>query len=87
MSRAIQGIDYTHARTRAESGEFYGLPSEVSLEPGYEATSEVYVIDDLTFFKGLSGDEASSIIINSWLFTTLATTPIKFIKSTGLIHN
>ena len=66
---------------------FYGSPSEVSLEPGYEATSEVYVIDDLTFFKGLSGDEASSIIINSWLFTTLATTPIKFIKSTGLIHN
>ena len=41
----------------------YGSPSEVSLEPGYEATSEVCVIDELTFFKGLSGDEASSIII------------------------
>ena len=56
-----------------------GSPSEVSLE----ATSEVYVIDELTFFKGLSGDKASSI--NSWLSTTLAATPLKFIKSVGLI--
>ena len=43
------------------------------------------VIDELTVFKGLSGDEASSI--NNWLSTTLAATPLKFIKSVGLIHN
>ena len=58
MSRPIYGIDHMHARTRAI------WPSEVSLEPGLPwATSEVCVIDELTFFKGLSGDEASSIII------------------------
>ena len=43
------------------------------------------IIDELTVFKDLSGDEASSI--NSWLPTTFAVTPLKFIKSVGLLHN
>ena len=68
-----------------DTSVIYGSPSEVSLEPGYEAISEVYVIDELTFFKGLSGGKASSI--NSWLSTTLAATHLKFIKSIVLTHN
>ena len=68
-----------------DTSNIYGSHSEVSLKPGYEATSKVYVIDKLTLFKGLSGDKASSII--SWLSTTLYATPLKFIKSIGLIHN
>ena len=53
-----------HARgldLETDTSNIYGSPSEVSLKPGYEATSEVYVVDKLTFFKGLPGDEASSI--------------------------
>ena len=57
-----QGLDL---ETDTSNNIIYGSPSEVSLEPGYEATSEVYVIDELTFFKGLSGDKASSITVPS----------------------
>ena len=41
-------VYYAHART--------GLETDTSGSP-----SEVYVIDKLTVFKGLSGDEASSV--------------------------